>query len=1476
MNKIFVSYSRRNKNFAERIARDLSDAGLEVWIDFRQIHAGEHWQDEIFRGIERSDIIVVCLSPAAVVSEWVQREVNAAREQGKLIIPVMAVDAYKLLTETENMRWLLDVHFIIFENRYEEAFPELLDALPGKRQVGTYDIVDVENIPNPFKGLEAFQQTDAHFFFGRDKLITKSLRRLQQDRDTRFLAVVGASGSGKSSLVRAGVLPELRGGVLPGSEKWRMLIFTPGTNPVEALAQRLSPLLEARESDDIEAVLHESIEHFDVLVDQILINAPPEARLLLIVDQFEEVFTRSGEIERKVFLDVLNRAVTAPNGRALVLITMRADFFDHLSHYPALAELFEQENLVIVTEMTPAELLQSIEGPATAVGLVYDTGLPQRILDEVRRQPGSLPLLQYALKELYLHREGNRLTTKAYDEIGGVQKALAGHAESIYVDLGAAEQAIMRRVLLQLVEVGETGESTRRKVDRADLQFRDVPEEAVSELIEKLTSAESRLLIASRQITASEDEVEPTVWIEVGHEALIRQWDRFTGWVAENQEDLRYGTEFMQAAQDWRAGNQDKSYLLMGNRLIRAEAWLQEADATELQREFIQASMVEGDRQAKIREGQMETELRLQRQAANRLRGLIGLMFLALVVAVALTFWALDSQSRANTAKEAEQVALLTAIANERLALENEQEAISLALASGADRAIADDDRELAVLLAVEANDMEDPPPQAQRTLAEVAYTPSTRFLIDEGENIAIADAAFNPDGTMVFYAAEQRLVLWDVTTGEVIHEFATDAEVVGGHTDTIRCVAFGPDGTQVASAGDDGLLIIWDVATGAVVRQFTAGDGINSISFNPDGTMLLAGSDDDLIILWDVTTGTEVRRYTGHDGAVNSVIFSADGEFILSGSDDDTARLWDVTTGAVIQEFIGHDGDVTSVVFHEGGDYIITGSDDNTVRRWNVETAELNRTYEGHDDDVNRIALSPDGETMVSASDDGSVIWWRIGNGDVLDTFTEHTDTVLDVAFSPEGDYLLSTAEDGTARLWDIKDAEAIHLYDSKSPEEIFARVVVGAYGLDGQVVVSSGPNNTLLHWDTVSGFITQQFVGHTDAVQDVAMSEDGSTVLSASADQTVILWDVETGQAIYTFAGHESVVRTLSYLPGDTQAVSAAADGGLILWDLTTGEMVRRYGPLVEKGDIGHSDMVYDVAVSPNGLRMLSASADGALILWDIENGSIIEQYKGHNDAIRAVAFDSTGERAVSGAANGTLIVWDMTEDTTLYGGVVRRLTAHDRAIYSIDFSPDDDNIITGSHDQTLRLWDSETGFELRRYTSRNKQTFRSVDFRSDGLAVLTGMSDATLIEWRVLIASEDLLAWTFANRFVRQPTCDEREQYRLQPQCVEGSPTPTITPVPTQPAAEETPIPLLLSIGITATVNTNDGDPLNVRDNPNTEAEIVAQLVDGAIVTLVDGPVFDATSGYSWWLVEAADGASGWVVESVPEESLQTLVP
>jgi formylglycine-generating enzyme required for sulfatase activity len=631
MKGAFISYSHEDSVFAERLARDLRDAGLEVWIDFRSIGIGTEWEQAIFKGLDASDLMLVCLTPPAVNSEWVRREVLLARSRQLPVIPLLVKkrsetadgpqETMALLRQYEETRRLPDIQMVDFERfGYERAFPMLLEQLPGVIRPAPATeperVIDPARIPNPFKGLEAFQQTDAHLFFGREDLTQKLLDRLGDQRADRFLAVVGASGSGKSSLVRAGLIPKIRAGALPGSADWPLAIFTPGAFPIRALSLRLMPVVAERGLNPAALeVLEQGTEGLHVLAESLLTEAPRTTRLVLVIDQFEEVFTRASEREARPFLDLLHAAVTLPQGRALVVLTLRADFFDRLSGYPDLAALFEQESMVIAADMQPEALRRSIEGPAAVVGLAYDPGLVARILEEVRAQPGTLPLMEYALKRLYDRREGQRLTTPAYEAMGGVRGALAEHAEFIYAGLDATRQDMLRRLLVHLVVVSETGEATRRQVRRADLAFRGVPAEALDELIAQLTAPENRLLVVSRDIQRGDAPAEVT--LEVSHEALIREWERYRDWIADDEAALRYGGDLLKDAQDWERAGRDNAYLLTGSRLAQARAWLEDADPTDVQREYVQASTAEDERQAQLKEQEQAEKLRLAEEAAE-------------------------------------------------------------------------------------------------------------------------------------------------------------------------------------------------------------------------------------------------------------------------------------------------------------------------------------------------------------------------------------------------------------------------------------------------------------------------------------------------------------------------------------------------------------------------------------------------------------------------------------------------------------------------------------------------------------------------------------------------------------------------------------------------------------------------------------------------------------------------------------------
>src|SRR5215218_9851744 len=659
---------------------------------------------------------------------------------------------------------------------------------------------------NPYKGLRAFTEADARDFFGRDGLIRRLVARLgEAGSGSRFLAVVGASGSGKSSVVRAGLVPAIRDGALGGPEDPFVAEMFPGEHPIdelEAALLRIAAHPVPRLRERLDSGSRGLLEVVDLV-------APGEAEVVVLVDQFEEAFTLTkDERERELFLESLRVAAADPESRLRVIVTLRADFYDRPLIYPRFGELLA-EGTEAVPPLTPDELERAIRGPAERIGVRPESGLVAEMIADIAHQPGALPLLQYALTELFEHRDEDRLTLAAYREIGGIAGALSARADRIYESTEPHGRRATKQVFLRLVALGEGRQDTRRRVPRGELDALDVDQEAIERAVN--TFAGHRLLTFDREPSTRE----PTV--EIAHEALLTAWERLRTWIDDAREDLRQERGLARAAAEWRGSGGDPSFLLRGVRLEQLESW---AGTTDLaiarpERAYLKASTDQRDREREEEEQRREREARIERRSARRLRGLVALFAAAALIAGTLTVVATDQRGRAE--REA------------RIATARELAAASVAN--------LDADPELSVLLAVKAVGATR---SADGTVLPEAEEALHRAVVASRLDLKVPGVggllAWSPRGVFVTEGRENSglIDIRDSQTGKRVISFQ-------GHDGDVTDVAFSADGSRLASTGGDGTLKVWDPSTGRRVSSLTAPGVASGPSFSADGSFVAA-----------------------------------------------------------------------------------------------------------------------------------------------------------------------------------------------------------------------------------------------------------------------------------------------------------------------------------------------------------------------------------------------------------------------------------------------------------------------------------------------------------------------------------------------------------------------------------------------------------------------------------------------------------
>ena len=1130
--------------------------------------------------------------------------------------------------------------------------------------------------PCPYRGLFAFKEQDADLFFGREQFVSELVTKVSQNS---FVAVVGASGSGKSSVVFAGLIPQLR---QLGNSNWQIITLRPGNNPLAATADAFNQASLCQISENhlrakstalleiIETIVAQSSvssvtqtptsgEYVPLLYQHqgtIAVTQPTQnrrftKRLLVVIDQFEELFTITSATDRQLYLQSLVAAVNHAPAFSLV-ITLRADFYGAALAYRPLSDLL-QNAVYNLSAMSPSELERAIALPAQKMEIGFEQGLVTKLIESVKQQSGRLPLLEFTLTQLWSKQHHGWLTHQAFAEIGGVQSALANHAEAVYSQLDRLSRAKMPQIMTQLIQLGEGSEVTRRLATKDEVR----PENW--DLVSYL--ADARLVMTNRNPATGQETV------EIVHEALINSWGRFKQWLKIDEDFRRWQQRLRRAIAQWQNSNYDKGALLRGKTLIDAQYWLEKraADLSDSDRNFIVKS----------------TQLQQQEQAREKRRRQITLSSLlsGLVLAILLTGiagWQWQS-SAVNEILSMSKYAKLLSTTNRGF--------------DGLLESLKAAHKVKTTALAKQNSEVQQ---SVVTALQETVYGVRERDRIVVGDS-AINSLSFSPDGSLFASGnGNGKLAIW--------HSDGTLQKAVDTQQQTINQVAFNPIDATIATAGQDGTVKIWSDRGKLAQTIKTLQGQVFDISYSPQGQTLASAGQDGTVKIWSLN-GKLQQTIKGHSSSILALAYSNNGQTIATAGEDGTVKIWNLQ-GELLQTLDDYQRAVIAVAFSPDDGILAASSEDGTMKFWSLDGTLLHTMAE--ENVVHNISFTPDGRTIVSGGGDTTVKLWN-SDYSLRKTFTGHTDGVLGLALSPDGNSIVSASADGTIKVWqlDTELAKTLLLHDASiyqavfSPDNSLIATASGdrdvklwntegtllhtlkghtdavhgvAFSPDGNLITTASWDNTVKLWQT-NGTLLNTFRGHTDRVYMAVFSPDGTMIASASSDRTIKLWRLD-GTLIKTLTGHQDVVHGVSFSSDGQAIASASHDRTIKLWN-TQGKLLNTL--------TGHSNWVHGVTISPNGKAIASASHDQTVKLWNLE-GELLKTIVGHTDKVLGVAFSHDGNILASSSRDGTIKLWQ--KDGTL----IATLRGHGNWVHAINFSPDDLHLVSASYDNTAIIWD------------------------------------------------------------------------------------------------------------------------------------------------------------------------------------------
>ena len=1151
--------------------------------------------------------------------------------------------------------------------------------VPGPRPAGTLA---------PYRGLRSFEPEDAEWFCGRRRLTDDVIEQMRAVCDQGgLLAVVGPSGSGKSSLLRAGLIPALQAGGLgiPGSRNWPVALFAPGTRPIKELATQLA-LLADDDPDRFEAVLLADPQACARLVSE-AVSAEGRAgadsacsRLLVVVDQFEDVFTAcQDQPTRRDFVTALDVAASQHDGcpPALVVLGLRADFYPHVLEYPALVAAL-QRHQVLVGPMTEAELREAIVEPARRAKLAVEDGLVEVLLRDLApapghgsptaaHDPGALPLLSHALRATWDRSHGGRLMVADYQATGGIRDAVAASAEEAYRALSPAQQDLAQQVFTRLVHIGDYTADTRRRVPVNELPH---PAEARPVL---------DAFIARRLITAEADDV------QIAHEALLTAWPRLREWISADRAGARLHRQLTAATEIWRDSG-DPSDLYSGGRLAAVEVLASPAmhydGLNVLEREFLTASI-----------GRRVAEQKAASRRTSRLQQLVAALAVAATAAGLLSVVAF--QQKAAVARQE------AAVIRQRDLAVSRQVAIEAGQLRTSDPALAMQLSLTAYQIAATA--------EARTSLLEASGGPLvTRLLGPAGAELN--SVAYSPDHALLATGSANGTVqLWDARKpGPPV---ALGAPLAVPSPGSVTCIAFSGDGRTLAAGSTGATVTGWDITDPArparlAVLHVTPAATVKSVAFSPDGKMLAAASGNQVDV-WNMTgplrnlvAGVPLGAGTGQ---VDAVTVSPDGRMLAAASSAGQVMLWQLRAGArpeaagVLQP-PGPAKAVNAIAFSPDARTLAAAGNAKQVWLWTLaprhRPAIRPAALAGPAGFIYALAFSPDGQSVAAASADNDAYIWNLASSAVT-AVVPHPAPVLSLAFGDRGSALATSDADGAARIWQLPGPVLT------GPA---AAVFAVAYSPDGHDIAAGSGDGTVRLWD-VSDLAHPVPLGNpltspgpaADTLDGPLAWGPGGRLAAGTASGGLRLWDVnDSRHPVALPAPPSDLTAFIQNVTFDTSGhllAAASAAGTIELWDTTTFTRPRSLG-VIRDVPPGNSQGVLAVSISRNDRVLAAAGDDGSVRLWDITHPSRPTPIGGRQylasltSTVYQVTFSPDGTLLAASGEDAKVHLWRVTDPA--HPRLLATLNGPVGIIYDVAFSPDGHTLATSDGDKTIWLWD------------------------------------------------------------------------------------------------------------------------------------------------------------------------------------------